>query len=210
MARKTRANAAHTDENRLRILEAAAIAFMESGFDAATVDDIAGRLNSTKGRLYYSFPSKTSLLIAVMEEGMSRTLRAVMEAKNASDDALDKLYAMAYAHALQVIESLPFHVVTQDMLNRHRRRSLTEIERQAIGKIIQQRHDYEAMFSSHIADAVAAGQLRQIEPVLATRTMFGTLNSTAQWYRPQADKAHSHANNLAETVTSVAMRGLIS
>ena len=53
---------------RSRILDAAAEAFMASGFANATIDDIAREVGATKGLVYYHFRSKFDIFLAVYEE----------------------------------------------------------------------------------------------------------------------------------------------
>ncbi|MCK7627157.1 TetR/AcrR family transcriptional regulator [Streptomyces sp. RS10V-4] len=50
------------------ILEAAASVFDELGFDRATIAEILARAGVTKGALYFHFPSKEELALAVLHE----------------------------------------------------------------------------------------------------------------------------------------------
>jgi AcrR family transcriptional regulator len=49
------------------ILATAAALFGERGYDAVSVEDVADRLDVTKGSLYYYFPSKDELVTAAIE-----------------------------------------------------------------------------------------------------------------------------------------------
>jgi AcrR family transcriptional regulator len=69
------------EANRARILEAACAVFMEDGFQAATIDEIAQRAGLSNGAIYYNFDSKADLLMALLDarleeriEVMRRTL----------------------------------------------------------------------------------------------------------------------------------------
>src|SRR3546814_13745407 len=48
-------------EGRARILEAAAGAFMERGYDATTMDDIAALMGNNKGQIYHYYRRKPDL-----------------------------------------------------------------------------------------------------------------------------------------------------
>ncbi|MFF2810843.1 ScbR family autoregulator-binding transcription factor [Streptomyces sp. NPDC058000] len=63
MARQDRAI-----RTRRVILEAAASVFDELGFDRATIAEILARAGVTKGALYFHFPSKEDLALAVLHE----------------------------------------------------------------------------------------------------------------------------------------------
>ena len=63
--------ALNAHEPRFEILEAAAACFEERGFASTSIDDVARRLGSTKGRIYHHFSSKTDLFAAVFRAGMA-------------------------------------------------------------------------------------------------------------------------------------------
>lgn len=210
MSTKVRANAANTEENRLRILDAAAQCFMVAGYEATTIDTVAKQIRSTKGRIYYSYPSKAALLIGVMQEGMQRAEDAVRAANVATADPLSRLEAMASAHALLVMQALPYHVVTMDGLERHRRRAMTVSQRSAITQILRQRDRYEDMFTQVIAEGVEQNVFRAVDPALTTRALLGALNSTALWYRPRRGQSSDDLAALAASIISITVRGIVA
>ena len=55
------------DSSTVDILMAAADCFMERGYSATSVDDVARRLGATKGRIYHHFPSKSALFAGVFQ-----------------------------------------------------------------------------------------------------------------------------------------------
>src|SRR3546814_7359817 len=55
------------------ILQVAAECFMEQGFNATSIDDVARRMNATKGRIYHYYASKTDLFFEINREGMDRS-----------------------------------------------------------------------------------------------------------------------------------------
>src|SRR4051812_25500036 len=54
-------------DTRQRILDAALDLFVERGFDKASLREVADRVGVTKAALYYYFPSKEDLLVALLE-----------------------------------------------------------------------------------------------------------------------------------------------
>src|SRR3954471_12026127 len=70
-------------DKKQEILAKAAECFMEQGFHATTIDDVARRLGSTKGRIYHHYASKTDLFFDVHREGMDRLFRAIVPALQA-------------------------------------------------------------------------------------------------------------------------------
>jgi AcrR family transcriptional regulator len=57
------------------LLDAAAQTFVERGFEAASMDEIAGRVGLTKGALYYRFPTKQDLFLALLDERCAAYVR---------------------------------------------------------------------------------------------------------------------------------------
>ena len=55
------------DQTRRRILDTASDLFVEHGYAGTSIRDISERLGMTKGSLYYHFPSKEDLLLALVE-----------------------------------------------------------------------------------------------------------------------------------------------
>src|SRR5512139_3144151 len=66
-----------TDSRRPALLDAAARLFAERGFAGTSMRDIAASVGMLSGSIYYHFPSKQALLMAVHEESVRHTVRAV-------------------------------------------------------------------------------------------------------------------------------------
>ncbi len=81
---------------RARVLNAAAEVFARTGFLAASMNDIVDEAGVTKGAVYFHFPSKEALAVAVVEEQF-RQWPAVVAAVGAhSRDPLAAIVALTY------------------------------------------------------------------------------------------------------------------
>ena len=95
MATEPRALRADAERNRRRILDAARTVFAREGLGAG-VDAIAREAGVGVGTLYRRFPTKQELLVAVIEDGVTRLaceveeLHAVDDAEQAFTDALHR------------------------------------------------------------------------------------------------------------------------
>ena len=79
------------EERRAQILEAALSCFARKGFHAATMDDLARAAGLSKGSLYWHFPSKEDVFLALFED-FSASLLEEWDALVASGhDTLDAL-----------------------------------------------------------------------------------------------------------------------
>ncbi len=70
MARRTKEEA---EETRKSILAAALEIFCEKGYSRTTFDEIARRINLTKGAIYWHFRNKTDILTEIIRKGFSST-----------------------------------------------------------------------------------------------------------------------------------------
>ena len=68
-----------SEETQARILDAALKNFSESGYDAASVDDICAEAGVSKGAFYHHFPSKQAVFLTLLNEWL-KTVDASLEA----------------------------------------------------------------------------------------------------------------------------------
>lgn len=86
----------HTDstETRQRILDVARAAFAAGGYDASTNRDLAVHVGITAGALYYYYPSKLDLYLAVHDDVQRRIYGRFNEAANQAPGFLRKFDAI--------------------------------------------------------------------------------------------------------------------
>ncbi|MBS6546886.1 MAG: TetR/AcrR family transcriptional regulator [Butyricicoccus pullicaecorum] len=88
---------------RAEILQAAYDDFCESGYDRARMENIARRAGIGKSTIYEYFPSKTELLLAVVEWGIDRTyheLNTIFTAKISIREIVNQY--LEYMHNMAV------------------------------------------------------------------------------------------------------------
>lgn len=86
------------DKRARKLLAVAARCFNEQGYDAASMRDIAKAMEILPGTIYYYFPSKESLLVAVHQEGVRR-ISARIEAALAKSSPTDPWQRLSDASA---------------------------------------------------------------------------------------------------------------
>ena len=74
MARRAKQEAERT---RTRILASALSLFAKKGYEHTTFNDVAARLKMTKGAVYWHFESKHALLLALVDEMLSKFRRQI-------------------------------------------------------------------------------------------------------------------------------------
>ena len=80
-------------ERQRRILEAALRVYARRGYGAATMDEVARASRTSKGGLYFHFPSKEDLFLALLRYASRRLLEKVEEAMSAAPDPVARAEA---------------------------------------------------------------------------------------------------------------------
>ena len=65
--------AEHKETRRQSILDAAQAVFVEKGYQLATIDEVAARSGLSVGALYRYFPTKSDMVLTLLEERLGRT-----------------------------------------------------------------------------------------------------------------------------------------
>lgn len=81
---------------RGRVLMAAAEVFARTGFVAASMNDIVDAAGVTKGAVYFHFPSKEALAVAVVEEQFAQWPPMVASIMEHSPNAMVSIIALTY------------------------------------------------------------------------------------------------------------------
>mgnify|MGYP006432759295 CR=1 FL=1 len=164
------------DNRRPQLLDAAARNFRESGYAAASMRDIAAGAGMKAGSMYYYFPSKADLLIAVHEEGIRRISDAVADAIASADGPWLRLQAAMSAHLQVLLDGGDYaQVVIREL-------PLDEVDVRR--RLVPLRDRYEARFAALFDDLpLVEGASRRHLLLL----VLGALNWSQTWYRPGGD-----------------------
>ncbi len=92
------------EERRAQLMAAAREVFVECGYHAAAMDDIADRASVSKPVLYQHFPSKLDLYLALLEEGIETLINSVHHARESTHDNKKRVHATMKAYFAFVAE----------------------------------------------------------------------------------------------------------
>jgi len=190
------------------IIITAAECFMEQGFNATSIDDVARRLNATKGKIYHYYASKTDLFFDIHRIGMEKLFAAVLPASRATGDGLQVLQAMLFAHAMALLEHYTFESVVVQGVQLHRYGALTPSQRRVVDDLMASRDEFEALFKAQLDAAKADGSAADLNTSIAVKTMLGGLQWSLIWYRPKANETPEDRHNLAEQMVRTLIEGL--
>ncbi|WEG10630.1 TetR/AcrR family transcriptional regulator [Microbacterium horticulturae] len=182
--------------DREQILQVAVALFIEQGYDATSVAQLAERLGLTKSALYHHFSSKEELLSLALEQALGG-LEAVLQTRDATTGtASDRLGVVLHGAVRVLAARLP--AVTLLL----RVRGNSDTERAALAR----RRAFDRTVTALVRAAQDEGSVRaDIDASVATRLVFGMVNSVVEWYRPTGPEG---ADQLADDVLAVALDGL--
>ncbi len=196
------------DDSRMDILRAAALCFMERGYAATSIDDVARRLGATKGRIYHHFHSKADLFAAVFRSGMDMDYEAVAPYRDADGPALPRWRKMARAHTLQMIDTKPFQRAVWIGVEMHLRGATTPEQRSILTELIDYRTAYGNIFRAVLLQGREEGAFHFDNLSIANQLMFMTLNSPIFWYSPRPGETREDIEDIAGQVVAYALGGL--
>lgn len=186
----------------------AAECFMEEGFYATSIDDVARRLGATKGRIYHHYPSKIELFFDVHRAGMELLFSAVEPASQTEGDGITVLTAMLHAHAMAVLEHHTYESVVAQGVQMHRFGATTPAQREILDELIGSRDRFEAMFKKAATVARKDGTLANVDISIAVKTLLGGIQWSLIWYRPEADTGPKSRRVLAEQMVKTLVDGV--
>ena len=161
---------------RHEICLTAAHTFVERGFDATSVNDIAGALGITKAGLYHYIASKESLLFDIITLGLDSIEEEVVEATQAITDPEARFLDIVLRHAL--LATCNDGVITLLIDEVH---ALPQAQRRTVNA---RRRGYFAYVREALRELEAAGRLQAVDPTVAAFSVIGAIMWLPQWFRP--------------------------
>jgi AcrR family transcriptional regulator len=197
----------HGNESRDEILRAAAELFMEFGYAATSIDAVAERLGSTKGRIYHHYRSKADLFFDVQAAAMKRLNEEVEPIARGPGNVVERLGAMALRHTQIILTELPMQKVAVQGLERHLLGASAAAKR--LRAVVKMRDDYERMFSELIDEGIRQGLFVDVPARLATKPFFGALNWATVWFSQRRLQSADAVDDIAHALAAFALRGIL-
>ena len=191
--------AARGNNRRAEIVSAATQLFLDKGYDATSVQDIANAVGLLKGSLFYYIDGKEDLLFAVLEGMLTSSLADMNDLRALDVPALVKVRRMSEAHVQYILTNRDQATIFfRDF------RSLSEERRRDIAA---ERDNYARGFTAFLREAQAAGEVcPDVDVRHAAGALLGMMNMVYDWY-PHADE--QHARKLAKEIGDLVVSSLI-
>jgi len=178
------------------ILDVAVGVFRERGYDGSTLDDVARAAGITKASIYYHVRSKEELLARGVGRALDALFAVLDERPAKRGRAATRLKYIVHRTIEITVDKLP------EVTLLLRVRGNTPVERQ----IMERRREFDHLIARVMRQAQRQGDIRaDVEPRLATRLLFGMLNSITEWYR---QGGRLDAPEVAEAISRIAFQGM--
>ncbi|HEY2276795.1 MAG TPA: TetR/AcrR family transcriptional regulator [Streptosporangiaceae bacterium] len=178
------------EDNRGRdVLAAAVELFASRGFDATSIRDIATEARVQPASVYYHYPSKEALLVAIVDRAAAQVAEQIAAATRATDP-WERLEQACVAHLAALLNG-------EGAL----RVLATEIPSRRTGMVhtalVRTRDAYEDVFR----ELVAALPVRPgVDRSYLRLTLLGAINWTLIWYRPGGDSPAAIARQIVALI----------
>lgn len=188
---RTAARRGRPGNDRDDVIFAAVRLFNQHGYEATTVGMIADQLGVSKSAIYHHVASKEDLLASALDLALSSLESMLAEAVASAISPVERLEVVLRGTVQVLIDEL------ESVTLLLRLRGNTDLERKAL----ERRRNFNLAVAELVTEADESGSLRDdIDPKLATRFVFGMVNSITEWYRPggslDADMISDHIVNL--------------
>ncbi|MEU8826066.1 TetR/AcrR family transcriptional regulator [Streptomyces sp. NPDC048636] len=180
------------------LLAVAVEVFNERGYDGTSMEHLSRAAGISKSSIYHHVKGKEELLRLAISRALD-SLFGILEEPGAREGrAVERLEHVARRTTEVLMAELP-HVTL--LL---RVRGNTDTERWAM----ERRREFDHQVAELLKQAAADGDLRaDVDARLATRLLFGMINSIVEWYRPSRGGAAT-SDEVADAVVRTAFAGL--
>ncbi|MGW7284923.1 TetR/AcrR family transcriptional regulator [Streptomyces sp. NPDC054847] len=186
---------AYTPETLLTV---AVRIFNDRGYDGTSMEHLSKAAGISKSSIYHHVAGKEELLRRAVSRALD-SLFAILDENGARHGrAIERVEYVTRRTVEVLVAELPYVTLLL------RVRGNTKTERWAL----ERRREFDQRVADLLKAAAADGDLRaDVDIRLATRLLFGMVNSLVEWYRPHPGGGYD-ADQVAETVVQIAFDGL--
>ncbi|MET9546806.1 MULTISPECIES: TetR/AcrR family transcriptional regulator [unclassified Streptomyces] len=180
------------------LLGVAVRVFNERGYDGTSMEHLSKAAGISKSSIYHHVTGKEELLRRAVSRAIDGLFGILAEEHARVGSAVARLEYVTRRTVEVLVAELPYVTLLL------RVRGNTDTERWAL----ERRREFDQQVAELLKEAVADGDLRSdVELRLATRLLFGMINSIVEWYRPEIRGA-ANGSQIADAVVQLAFAGL--
>jgi len=155
-------------DRQRRILDAALRVFSRRAYRDASVDEVAEVARTSKGGVYFHFPNKEAIFLALLERTAARLRGKIESATAASDHPVAK----ADAALLTVLRTFSKHRALARLFMVEALGAGREFHR----RMAEIRSEFALLIQHHLDIAIRQRTIDSIDTEIASRAWFGALN----------------------------------
>ncbi|MFI0238390.1 TetR/AcrR family transcriptional regulator [Streptomyces sp. NPDC016845] len=179
------------------LLAVAVMIFNERGYDGTSMEHLSKAAGISKSSIYHHVTGKEELLRRAVSRALDGLFGILGEEPARTGRAVERLEYVTRRMVEVLTGELPYVTLLL------RVRGNTDTERWAM----ERRREFDHQVAELLKAAAADGDVRADIPVrLATRLVFGMINSVAEWYRP--DGGGLRDREVADAVVELVFGGL--
>jgi AcrR family transcriptional regulator len=179
------------------LLTVAVQVFNERGYDGTSMEHLSKAAGISKSSIYHHVAGKEELLRRAVSRALDGLFEILDEEHARVGRAVERLEYVVRRMVEVLTSELPYVTLLL------RVRGNTATERWAL----ERRRDFDHRVAELLKAAAADGDVRgDVEVRLATRLVFGMINSLVEWYRP--DARGMGAREVADAVVVLVFGGL--
>ncbi|MER7662033.1 MULTISPECIES: TetR/AcrR family transcriptional regulator [unclassified Streptomyces] len=180
------------------LLTVAVRIFNERGYDGTSMEHLSQAAGISKSSIYHHVAGKEELLRRAVSRAIDALFAILDEPGGLRGRAIERVEYVTRRTVEVLVAELPYVTLLL------RVRGNTKTERWAM----ERRREFDQRVADLLKAAAADGDLRaDVDIRLATRLLFGMVNSLVEWYRPHASGGYD-GDQVAETVVRLAFDGL--
>jgi AcrR family transcriptional regulator len=180
------------------LLTVAVRIFNERGYDGTSMEHLSKAAGISKSSIYHHVAGKEELLRRAVSRALDSLFAILEEPSAIRGRAIERVEYVTRRTVEVLMAELPYVTLLL------RVRGNTKTERWAL----ERRRDFDQRVADLLKAAAADGDLRaDMDIRLATRLLFGMVNSLVEWYRPHAAGGYD-GDQVAEAVVRLAFDGL--
>lgn len=181
------------------ILRHAAQIFCDKGYEGASIRDISRSSGVSLAGLYYYIKSKQELLYLIQIHTFKTIVSRLEQQLPRASGPVEKLRILVHNHLDYFLQ----HPLEMKVLA-HEDEALEGVFRK---EVLEVKRRYVKIALGIFEEMRRAGVARQLNPRVAVLTLFGMMNWTYTWHRPEMDP---RADVLAETIAGMFLHGVMN
>jgi len=157
-----------------RILEQSARLIYQHGFESTSMQQIADACGLTKAGIYHYIKTKEELVVAIMHYGMDLFEEEIYQKVVDIQDPVERLRMAMMRNIKLTLSRKEVAVILNEPQT---------LPRAAQRELNARRRQYVTLLETTFREAIERGQIRSIDPTVATFSFLGIILWTPNWYR---------------------------